>query len=127
MYEESGTYSRPVKSFLNHYLANNQNRHPEDDLGGLFHEATRVIKEYIGDRAFRPVRPLNAAVLDSIMVGVMRRLDEHLIEDGAAMLRAYNGLIRNKDYLEATTSSTAAEDSVSTRLLRRPEAFADVY
>lgn len=127
LYEEPENYSRPVKSFLNHYLAKNQTRDPESDLGGLFQETTRVINEYLGDRAFRPVRPLNAAVLDSIMVGVMRRLDEHLIEDGEAMLRAYQSLIRNKDYLDATTSSTAAEDSVSARLDLATEAFADVY
>lgn len=129
LFEEPHEYSRPVKSFLNHYLAKNQDRDPESDLGDLFRDATRIINEFIGERAFRPVRPLNAAVLDSVMVGVMRRLrelDEDEIADGEAMQAAYTALIQNPDYLHATTSSTAAEDAVAARLTLATDAFANV-
>lgn len=127
LYEEPEAYSRPVKSFLNHYLAKNQDREDVSLLVDLFGETTRVINSMIGSRAFRPVRPLNAAVLDSVMVAVMRRMGDHEIEDEAGMKKAYRRLLRDQEYLKATTSSTAAEDSVEDRLRIATEAFADVY
>lgn len=130
LYETSGGYSRPLKGFLNHYLEANRERDAETsrELVDLFSGATALIIESIGSRAFRPVRPINAAVLDSIMVGVMRRLAQpgSGTVDSKKMVRAYNRLLAREDYQVATTSSTAAEDSVSERLRLATSAFARV-
>ena len=126
LYETPDDYERPLKTFLNHYLATNRERTDTDDLEKLFADATEAINDIIGDRAFRPVRPLNAAVLDAVMVGVMRRLEGAEIEDDDQMRVAYADLLANSDFQAATTSSTAAEDSVANRLRLAAEAFANV-
>jgi hypothetical protein len=128
LYECAESYSRPVKGFLNEYLSDNRYRDAgaAAEMADLFTSATEVIHENIGARAFRPVRPLNAAVLDSIVVGVMRRLTRGDLEDERGLRDAYNKLIQEGNYQAATTSSTAAEDSVLDRLRLATEAFVDV-
>ena len=128
LYENPENYSRPVKTYLNHYLADNQERIGKDfePLSGLFRDTSAAINLNIGSRAFRPVRPVNAAVLDAVMVGVMKRISNGPIQDGDSMRRVYDGLVSNHDFSAATTSSTAAEESVKTRLRLATDAFADI-
>lgn len=125
LYENSSNYQRPVKGFLNKYLEENRNRQDSDSeqLTKRFKEACELIAENVGPRAFKPVRALNAAVLDSIMVGIMRRLDTGPVIDGPGLNSAYQSLFRNPKYSQATTSSTAAEDSVKDRLGEATKAF----
>ena len=63
LYETANLYERPLKSFLNHYLAANRDRTPEEaaSIGILFANACSQVNEGIGTRAFRPVGPINAA------------------------------------------------------------------
>lgn len=128
MYETAETYSRPVKGFLNHYLSSNRDRQgvQVEHLAELFREASKHIAMKIGSRAFRPVKPLNAAVLESVMVGLMRRLDRGELDVDSKLPRAYAGLIKNPAYRAATTSSTAAEESVAKRLSLATAAFAPI-
>lgn len=126
LFESASSYARPVKTFLNHYLAANQNRAGEVALFGLFVQASQVIDTAIGKAAFRPVRPLNAAVLDAVMVGVMRRLSSGDVTDTAALRTAYVQLIGNSEFTNATGSSTAAEESVQKRIDLATEAFQNV-
>jgi hypothetical protein len=127
LFERSDQYSRPVKSFLNHYLDENREM-PATEWAALedaFATATELIHDHIGAKAFRPVRSLNAAVLDSIMVGVMRRVAAGGPDvDGDALLDAYADLAQNRDYQRCTTYSTAAEDTVAERLRLATDAFA---
>lgn len=126
LFETPEEYARPVKTYLNHYLAKNRTRTDVEAVEILFGGATEAIHDKIGSKAFRPVRPLNAAVLDAIMVGVMRRLERGPIESQEDMVAAYASLIANTRFSAATTSSTAAEDSVEDRLELATEAFASV-
>lgn len=123
LFESPATYSRPVKTYLNHYLASHRDR---DDplLFKKFTDATHAINTSIGARAFRPVRPLNAAVLDSIMVGVMRRLSLGPILSSDEMVGAYDDLIADPEFTAVTASSTAAEEAVQKRLQLATDAFA---
>lgn len=126
LFERPELYNRPVKGYLNHYLEENEKRTDVVALAELFRATTEVIYSTLGDRAFRPVRPLNAAVLDSVMVAIMRRLSAGPITEPASLRAAYDALIKNQEYLDATTSSTAAEDSVENRLQIATDAFAIV-
>lgn len=126
LYERADRYARPVKGFLNNYLEDNRYRTPDaaSTLAQRFRLAGELINSSIGARAFRPVRPLNAAVVDSIMVAAMRRIEDGPVLDQAAMRDAYTRLVGNDRYHSATTSSTSAEDSVEARLTLASEAFA---
>lgn len=128
LYENAQNYERPVKGFLNDYLGDNRQMDGEraDRLEMRFTEACRLIAESIGTKAFRPVRALNAAVLDAVMVGVMRRLDGGAVEASDGLNMAYQELVSGRDFVAATTSSTAAEESVEARLRLATDAFRSV-
>lgn len=127
LFEQGNQYRRPVKGFLNWYLRQHRTRTPSDaaDLVDTFEQACAVIHRDIGTRAFRPVRPINAAVLDSVMVGMMKRIAQGRPLSGSVDA-AYDGLLDDEEYVAATTSSTAAEDSVAKRLQLATDAFATV-
>lgn len=126
LYESESTYSRPVKSFLNHYLAANKARTDTETLFDLFAGAAAVINNAVGKAAFRPVRTLNAAVLDGVMVGVMKRLAAGPIEDLAGFKTAYDSLAADQEFAAVTGSSTAAEESVRKRISLAAAAFHNV-
>ena len=126
LFENPEGYSRPVKTYLNHYLEKNQQRTDVTGVAPIFSAAADAVLENIGPKAFRPVRPLNAAVLDAVMVGMMRRLESGPVGKPEDLKGAYNDLLKNVDFSEATTSSTAAEFSVETRLRLASEAFSAV-
>jgi hypothetical protein len=125
LFERAAQYHRPVKGFLNSYLADNvdRTRSGAADLISTFEATVAAINAGIGSSAFRPVRSLNAAVVDSIMVGVARRVVKGPIVDPSEMRALYDDLIHNDEYSGATVSSTAAEESVSARLRLATEAF----
>lgn len=121
-------YERPLKGFLNDFVEDHTNLEElsEEELTTLFESTVEAILAGIGRQAFRPKKSLNAAVVDSVMVGVAHRLEAGEIENVDALQEAYQQLIADPEYQAATESSTAAEESVSTRLRLAEEALAEV-
>lgn len=111
------TYARPMKDFLNRYMGSNRllQVHDAATLTGTFTRTCDLIARTIGARAFRPVGPLNAAVLDSLMVAVANRQASGAIHDEGAVVQSYDTLIANPRYRELIESSTAQEDAVRER------------
>ncbi len=126
LYENLAGYKRPLKTFLNHYLDANRNRSDYETLFDLFRRAAAQLDDALGRTAFRPVRPLNAAILDSVFVGVMRRLEARPIASMEQLKKAYDALLSNDDYLSAIDKSTADETSVNRRIELATAAFRDV-
>lgn len=128
LYEGTIAYSRPLKGYLNSYLGLNQERLLDSttELWQVFADAMQLIHDHVGPKAFRPVRPVNAAVLDSLAVAVMRRVKKGPITDAAQLNAAYSALLANDKYRQATTSSTAAEETVKQRLEEATSEFAKV-
>ena len=128
MLERRSEYERPMKDFLNKYMASRSN--VEDDeanrLTGTFGSTADIILEALGDRAFRLGTAVNAAVLDSVMVGVAVRLEAGAISDPQTLSVAYDSLIQNEDFLQAVERATADEDAVQSRMALSIEAFAGV-
>ncbi len=126
MYEQQDQYFRPLKGFLNDYLQANQDRDldPATGIGALFIAAMRLLDETIGKQAFRPERAVNAAYLDSISVGLMRRIASGQALDGPALLAAYSALVERDDFREATLFNTSSEEAVNTRISAAAAAFA---
>jgi Protein of unknown function DUF262 len=121
-------YRSPMKDFLNRYMASNRDlkRQGEKELVKLFGNTTGAIVENIGTRAFRPVRAVNAAVIDSVMTGVARRLAKGPIKKPNQLVASYDALLKKQDYMSAVETGTSQEANVSTRLRLATEAFASV-
>lgn len=128
LYFYAGKYERPMKDFLNRNMASNRSldKHGTDELTTLFERTVAAIHDAIGPRAFRLKNAINAAVLDSVMVGVASRLAQGPITSSEGLSTAYTELLANTEYLGATGRATADEESVKTRLRLAKEAFANV-
>jgi hypothetical protein len=120
-------YARPMKVFLNRYMATNRNfeRQEKEQLEADFNATINAILAAKGPRVFRIATALNAAVFDSVMVAVSERLDAGEA-DVQALGEAYDALLKDPEYLAAVQRSTADEDNVGTRLEKARAAFADV-
>jgi hypothetical protein len=127
-YYYAHAYRSPMKDFLNRYMASNRSlsRQPESDLTDVFKRTTTVIAEAIGRRAFRPVRAVNAAAVDSVMTGVARRLSDGPIKHRDQLVARYDSLLENQQYRDAIETGTSQEANVQRRLQLATEAFANV-
>ncbi len=129
LYHEGDNYQESMKDFLNKFMGKNQDLRSISaaKLRPLFHETCDVILQSIGSRAFRLERVVNAAVLDSVMVGVARRLHSGTpvlsLDDIAAK---YDQPLRDKEYLSAVVTSTADVANVEQRLKVAVRAFLKV-
>jgi len=128
LYYYGNQYNRPMKGFLNRYMSANKSleRQTKEDLTQVFIPLVELISSALGSRAFRPSRALNAAVCDSVMVGLAKRLArdgtcEHI--DRVKLKAAYDGLLADAAYRDSITRATANEDSVSYRLSAATTAF----
>lgn len=128
LYYYGNQYNRPMKGFLNRYMSANKSleRQTKEDLTQIFIPLVALILSALGSRAFRPSRALNAAVCDSVMVGLAKRL----ARDGAGeqvdhvkLKAAYDELLADAAYRDSITRATANEDSVSYRLGAATSAF----
>jgi hypothetical protein len=125
---EGDAYQTPMVSFLNSYMGRNKNMSDQNavDLGESFRSAIDLIHRSIGTRAFRPVRALNAAVFDAVMVGTAKRLARGSVSDAQAFASAYQTLLTNQDFLDACGRGTAGTERVRRRLDLAAAAFAPV-
>jgi Protein of unknown function DUF262 len=128
LYYHAKSYRRPMKEFLNRYMASNVELQTaaESELRPLFESTAETIHKFIGDRAFRLKSAINAAIADSVMVGIARRLAAGPVNKPEDFKAAYEALLKNTDYLKATGRSTADEEFVRLRLERSTEAFSKV-
>ena len=99
-YYYAGAYRRPMKDCLNRYMATNRHldRQSEADLQKVFCETTSVLASTLGRNAFRPKRAVNAAVVDSLMTGVAKRLAHGKIENLDQFKERYRSLLSNSEY-----------------------------
>jgi len=122
-------YERPMKVFLNRYMATNRHleRQSKADLTAAFADTIGTIRAAKGDRVFRIAAAINAAIFDSTMTGLAKRLaNQGPIQDKKALATAYDALLSDAQYRSAVERATADEDSVKTRLEKAEAAFADV-
>lgn len=132
-YYEWENYESPLKSFLSHFLEEHRELNDEfaDDLKSDFEDTIERIHTAIGNKAFRPTRAINAAFYDSVMVALATRLyqdeDEDEDEDDRItdkeILKAYNSLLKNKEFINLISDTTSAVSNVSRRMALAIEAF----
>ncbi|MYH97598.1 MAG: DUF262 domain-containing protein [Acidimicrobiia bacterium] len=107
-------YEKPMKNFLNEFMANR--RSPDEkrvaSYSDIFLRTTSVIERELGPRPFHIRTGLNAAVFDCVYVAVAKQID-NLPED---LGDRYRKLINDNEFLERVTSATTDETTVSRRL-----------
>ena len=116
LYLEADSYSRPLKTYLNSFVA----RHRQLDTavteaGSLFEKASAALSA-VGPRALR--RPggsqVNVAQAEAILVGLMHAINSgNLTSD---IEGALNALVEDDKFVLATTRATADKDAVGERL-----------
>jgi len=125
---EGSNYQPPMVTFLNTYMGKKREFSDQEAaiMSSEFRGAIDLIHEAIGNRAFRPVRALNAAVYDSVMVATATRLADGPVTSIQAFREAYGELLTNQDYLDACGRGTAGGERVRTRLELAKAAFVPV-
>ena len=118
-----------MRDFLNNFAANEDTPiSPESlsELERLFRSAISLIYMAKGKSAFRPIRALNAAVFEAVMVGIGERLRTEPKPDSILVGTAYDRLLQDSEFLKACNSATATEESVKTRQRLAIEMFAQI-
>ncbi len=122
-------YESPMRDFLNDFAGNEDTPiSPESlsELERLFRDAIALIHMAKGKSAFRPIRALNAAVFEAVMVGIGERLRTEPKPDSVLVGTAYDKLLQDREFLRACSSATATEESVKTRQRLAIEIFAKI-
>ena len=121
-------YKKPMKDFLNKYMA--YNRHlkyqNQDELRNIFLNSIMTVLESIGKMAFKPNISLNAAVFDSIMVGVAKRIASGSIENIAKFQVFYKNLMSCENYRMSWETATTDVENVNQRIEMAIKAFNNI-
>lgn len=125
----SKEYRRPMKDFLNRCMAANRQleKQSTNDLTGIFLKTTEIILNGIGPGAFRPRGSVNAAVVDSVMTGVAKRLlHGGDVKNPKVLKREYDALMANPTYIASVETGTSQETNVNQRSQLAEAAFSKV-
>lgn len=128
LYFDAPHYVAPMNEFLNRFSSTHR-RADQDFLSrckAIFTSTIDIVWDSLGEKAFRPVRAINAAVFDSVTVGLARRLADGPIADQKHVRTTYDDLLRDAQYLELVSRATANERNLEMRLKLATEKFARV-
>ena len=128
LYFDAARYKKPMEEFLNNFASRNKKPSEEflNDLEKIFTNTIDVADKALGAKAFRVVRAINAAVFDCVMVGLARRLKRGKITDLANLQASYRELMKNEEFLKATSKGTSDESTVALRIYRATKAFSQI-
>jgi len=121
---DAGSYSRPLKSFLNRFIADHRELEGIDteEIQRLFTTAADLIVEGPGRAALRPRGyQVNTALTEALFVGLMTRLRHSSPPSPSSLTEAVAAVDEDPQVIDATTGSTADEEKVRTRLARAIE------
>ncbi len=126
LYFDGEDYSPPMKGFLNRFMKSNRNLqvYARDQIVPLFEKTVDTILDKLGSDAFKPTKSLNAAMLDSIMIGIARRQDSKAIN--SEIRDEFETLRGNGEYQQLISDTTSAPDRVRLRIELATNAFATV-
>ena len=119
-------YASPMKRYLNEFMFENRNlnMYSAEQIKPLFADTVQTILDKIGERAFIRTRRVHAALCDSLMVGVARRLRKGTIVSDIKPL--YDELRRNEEFDDLISDTTSAAGRLRRRMQHAIDAFATV-
>jgi hypothetical protein len=111
-------YERPMEGALNGYMARNRRlqRQSAEELSRTFLPTVGIISEALGGEAFRPIRAINAAVYDAVMVGVARRLQNGPPLTTDHLREIYSRLLNDDAFKQGYNYSTADQERLNARI-----------
>lgn len=120
-------YRAPMHEFLTKFLA--KYRNPGNiflkECKRTFLHTMELFEQALGPSAFRPEGAFNAAVFDSMAVGLARRLNGSSDPPTLAMVEdAYHCLLQDSDYMDAVLTGTSHVHSVTVRMDKATRCFA---
>jgi hypothetical protein len=128
LYFDVENYQKPLKEFLNSYMA--ANRHltlnNKEQITEVFIKVIDFISKALGKSAFRLKQGITAALFDAIMVGVARRLEKGEINDIDAFCLRYKNLLEDEDFISYCKSGTSDETTVNNRITLATRNFEDL-
>ena len=128
LYFRLNKYKRPMGKFLNSYMGKNRKLkiNSKEELTTIFNNSIDIIYASMGNKSFRPVKAINAAVYDAVIVGIATRLSKGKIEDLEAIKEKYESLLSEPEFQEAYKTNTSDEKVVKGRINLAINAFKDV-
>lgn len=120
-------YQRPMSEFLTQFIQ--RNRNPQDEFlarsADIFRRTMDAFDSSIGVKSFRPERAFNAAVFDSMSVGLARRIESSgVMPTPNQMKKTHRNLLSDQEYRDSVSSMTSDERYVKIRMERSIDCFA---
>lgn len=112
--EDWEKYKKPMKDFIEEFMEKNKDlsKEREEKLSKIFKETMDIIKEKMGERAFKLKSGINISVFDSISVAIATPGNKRAQD----LKESYKNLIENKAYLTTIEKSTTDTDRVKSRI-----------
>ena len=126
MWHQGEHYSKPMVEFLNVFTQINRN--PGEtwlrEISSLFEQTISAFAN-AKDRPFRlrESRTVNAAVFDSMTVGLAKRISNKNTPGSSEIAIVHDFLVENDEYLQAVMQGTSDEGSVQQRMRMATAAF----
>ncbi|MFC1987427.1 DUF262 domain-containing protein, partial [Chloroflexota bacterium] len=111
LFEESNSYSKPMRQFLNNYMAKLQWNEELEPYQKIFIDTVSRVQKSLGSKPFNIRRGINVAICDSIMVAFAR---SSVVPSDIA--NRFSKLLENPSYLDAITQHTTDVDKVKSRI-----------
>jgi len=129
LYVSPGTYKRPLKKYLNDFVA--QHRELQglsvSTLRNRLETAAALLIAGPGGGALRLGKgQVNSALTEAVFVGLMRRLDSEAEVDPSHIKAALDQMHSDESFGNAVSRATADEENVRTRLAVATKAFLSV-
>lgn len=105
------SYTKPMKQFLNNYMADHQWHTAKEPYKSRFLKAIRQVYDALGPRPFHIKRGINVAVFDSVTTAFAQSITTPRNID-----KKFKKLLANPSYEEAISSGTTDVDTVKNRI-----------
>lgn len=126
LWNDRNQYSKPMVEFLNAFTQ--RNRNPEfpwlDEMSQIFKKTIDTFcKAKEKPFRLRESRSVNAAVFDSMAVGLANRINSSGVPCISEVADAHDSLIEDEEYRQSVTRGTSDESSVEKRLRMAIDAY----
>jgi hypothetical protein len=109
-------------------MASNRNldKYDSETLDKVIYPIIKYVNEVLGVKAFRIGGRINAALFDSIMIGIAKRFEQGNFSTKEKFISAYDKLIQDSSFTTLAKEGTADEATVRNRIRIATEQFAAI-